>query len=73
MSFQFVVGIDELGQGVDKLYLYLCMTQPFPISKTVEHFAGLFYVQSLSSMLPSLILEPKPNEIILDIASAPGS
>ena len=52
---------------------FIVEEEPFPISKTVEHFAGLFYVQSLSSMLPSLILEPKPNEIILDIASAPGS
>lgn len=47
--------------------------EPTPISKTIEHFAGLFYIQSLSSMLPSLILEPNPGEIILDIASAPGS
>ena len=52
---------------------FIVEEEPFPISKTVEHFAGLFYVHSLSSMLPSLILEPKPNEIILDIASAPGS
>lgn len=47
--------------------------EPIPASKTIEHFAGLFYIQSLSSMLPSLILEPKPGELILDIASAPGS
>ncbi len=47
--------------------------EPFLISKTIEHFAGLFYIQSLSSMLPPLILEPSPGELILDIASAPGS
>ena len=34
---------------------------------------GLFYIQSLSSMLPVLALEPQPNEKILDIAAAPGS
>lgn len=52
---------------------FVVVEEPFPISKTLEHFAGLFYVQSLSSMLPSLILEPALNEMILDIASAPGS
>ncbi len=34
---------------------------------------GFFYIQSLSSMIPALILDPKPNESILDIAAAPGS
>ncbi len=34
---------------------------------------GLFYIQSLSSMLPVLALDPKLNEKILDIAAAPGS
>lgn len=34
---------------------------------------GLFYIQGLSSMLPVIALDPKPNEKILDIAAAPGS
>jgi 16S rRNA (cytosine1407-C5)-methyltransferase len=34
---------------------------------------GGFYIQSLSSMIPALVLDPKPNERILDIAAAPGS
>lgn len=34
---------------------------------------GFFYVQSLSSMLPPLILDPKPGEKVLDITAAPGS
>lgn len=34
---------------------------------------GLVYLQSLSSMIPALILDPKPNERILDLAAAPGS
>ena len=34
---------------------------------------GKFYMQSLSSMVPALILEPKPNETILDMTAAPGS
>lgn len=33
---------------------------------------GKIYLQSLSSMLPALILNPKPKENILDMAAAPG-
>ena len=34
---------------------------------------GDIYVQGLSSMIPVTVLDPKENEIILDICSAPGS
>ena len=33
---------------------------------------GYVYLQSLSSMLPPIYLDPKENEIILDMAAAPG-
>ena len=33
---------------------------------------GEIYLQSLSSMIPPIILNPKPEENILDMASAPG-
>lgn len=34
---------------------------------------GSIYIQSLSSMIPALALDPQPDEKILDIAAAPGS
>lgn len=34
---------------------------------------GHFYVQNLSSMIPPLVLDPQPNESILDLTAAPGS
>ena len=34
---------------------------------------GLIYLQSLSSMIPPLALEPKEGEKILDLTAAPGS
>jgi 16S rRNA (cytosine1407-C5)-methyltransferase len=34
---------------------------------------GFFYIQSLSSMAPALVLDPQPGEKILDMAAAPGS
>lgn len=35
--------------------------------------SGKIYVQSLSSMIPALALQPQPGEEILDICAAPGS
>lgn len=43
------------------------------IVKSDEFKNGLIYVQSLSSMLPPLILNPKPGETVLDLCAAPGS
>lgn len=40
---------------------------------TVEHQLGYFYIQEAASMIPPLVLEAKPHEHILDIASSPGS
>ena len=34
---------------------------------------GCLYIQSLSSQLPVLILDPKPGERVLDMCAAPGS
>jgi NOL1/NOP2/sun family putative RNA methylase len=45
----------------------------FQIGKTWEYFLGLIYPQSLSSILVSLVMDPKPGEIVLDVSAAPGS
>jgi len=37
-----------------------------------EYEAGHMYLQSLSSMMPALVLSPKKGESILDMAAAPG-
>ena len=38
-----------------------------------EHFLGYFYLQEGASLLPPLILDPKEDDIVLDVAAAPGS
>lgn len=38
-----------------------------------EHVLGYIYVQEAASMIPPIVLEPKPGEIVLDMAAAPGS
>ncbi len=43
------------------------------LGKTLAHFTGQIYVQSLSSMLPVEVLNPQKDEKILDLCAAPGS
>ncbi|MFA5076957.1 MAG: RsmB/NOP family class I SAM-dependent RNA methyltransferase [Candidatus Micrarchaeia archaeon] len=43
------------------------------LGATWEYFLGYMHTQSLSSMLPSLILNPNERDIVLDIAASPGS
>lgn len=43
------------------------------IGKTYYHILGYYYIQSLSSMIPALILNPTQNEKVLDLCAAPGS
>lgn len=43
------------------------------LTETEEYKEGYLYIQNLSSMIPVIVLDPKPEEKILDIAAAPGS
>lgn len=43
------------------------------MSQTQEYQEGKFYIQNLSSILDTVVLDPKPNENILDMCAAPGS
>jgi len=43
------------------------------IGNLIEHSLGYFYTQEAASMIPPLVLEPKENDIVLDIAASPGS
>ena len=41
--------------------------------KRLEHFLGLVYLQEAASMVPALVLGPRPGETVLDLCAAPGS
>lgn len=43
------------------------------IGNTPEHALGYYYVQESASMIPPLVLEPKPNDVVLDMCASPGS
>ncbi len=43
------------------------------VGNTIEHALGYYYVQEAASMIPPVVLDPKPGEIVLDACAAPGS
>ena len=43
------------------------------LGNLMEHVLGYFYVQESASMIPPVVLDPKENESVLDVAAAPGS
>lgn len=43
------------------------------LQETEIYKNGEIYVQSLSSMIPPLVLNPEPGETVLDLTAAPGS
>ncbi|TAL64212.1 MAG: RsmB/NOP family class I SAM-dependent RNA methyltransferase [Bacteroidetes bacterium] len=53
---------------------FILSHQPKDILMNTQWYKnGFIYIQSLSSMIPALILHPQPEDIICDIAAAPGS
>lgn len=42
------------------------------VTKHPYYFAGLYYVQEPSAMLPAALLCPKPGDKVLDLCAAPG-
>ena len=43
-----------------------------PVSKHPYYYAGLYYIQEASAMLPAEVLPVKENDIVLDACGAPG-
>ncbi len=39
----------------------------------ITHNLGLMYVQEVASMIPVIVLDPQPGEVVLDLCAAPGS
>ena len=42
------------------------------IAKHPYHYAGLYYLQEPSAMLPAMVLNAKNEDIVLDVCAAPG-
>jgi NOL1/NOP2/sun family putative RNA methylase len=39
----------------------------------ITHNLGMIYIQEIASMIPVVVLDPKPDEVVLDLCAAPGS
>lgn len=46
--------------------------EPYPLSMTLEHWDGLFYLQQASTGIAAPVLAPRPGERVLDLCAAPG-
>ncbi len=56
--------IDHKGVGDEKRY---------DIGNVLEHILGQIYVQDAASMIPPVVLQPEPEELVLDMCASPGS
>lgn len=54
-------------------YAYKVLKEPHNLGSTHEFLQGYYYLQNVASMLPSVILSPKPSDIVIDMCAAPGS
>lgn len=63
----------ELEQIPEIPYSFFVKKGEEQIGKTIEYTLGKYYIQSLSSMIPPMILNPGEKDIVLDLCAAPGS
>jgi len=45
----------------------------YALGNHVTHGLGLIYVQEVASMIPVILLEPQPGDVVMDMCAAPGS
>jgi NOL1/NOP2/sun family putative RNA methylase len=69
--------VEEIKQRFDLKPIPWCnegfFINKLSVGNTKEHFLGYIYLQGAASMIPPLVLNPKPNDIILDTCASPGS
>ena len=80
------ISVDELKKRLEKnwnleqipwcnegFYIEHIKKERRDIGNLIEHSLGYFYIQEAASMIPPLVLGPKENDAVLDIAASPGS
>jgi NOL1/NOP2/sun family putative RNA methylase len=45
----------------------------YALGNHLTHNLGLIYVQEVASMVPVIVLDPQPGEVVMDLCAAPGS
>ena len=53
-------------------YAFKILKETYNIGSLHEYLQGYFYLQKVASMLPPIILDPKLNDVVIDMCAAPG-
>ena len=53
-------------------YGFKVLNQPLNLGSLHEYLQGYYYLQNAASMLPAIILDPNPDDIVIDMCAAPG-
>ncbi len=68
--------LEEKGFVLEKIswvkYGYWVRESPYSIGATTEYLLGYYTIQDPASMFVCEVLDPHPNEIVLDMCAAPG-
>jgi len=61
--------------GLEQIPWYKCgfFIKGFALGNTIEHQLGYIYLQEAASMIPPVVLDPRPKDKVLDMCASPGS
>ena len=79
----YLIGCEELrkrlhakGIYIEKIswlpHGYRVAREKYPIGATHEYLKGYYYIQRPAAMLPAYVLDPRPGDVVIDLAAAPG-
>ena len=68
--------LDKKGFELETLewisYGFKILKEAINLGSLHEYLQGYFYIQNIVSMLPAIILDPQPDNIVIDMCAAPG-